>query len=182
MSKKTDAELICSFLQGERDAIGELLERYQRPIYFLCLRMTSDHEDALELVQKTFVQAMEKMGSLQNTAAFKTWIYRIALHLCCNLLRERSVYSRTLSALSPIYPTKTYFADPLEKEEQKNIIQESLQALSEKQRTAVILRIYHNLSYQEIGEVLGCQESTVRSHFHLGLKKLAIKLKDFASE
>jgi RNA polymerase sigma-70 factor (ECF subfamily) len=180
--KKTDEELIHNFLQGEREAIGELLERYQRTIYFLCLRMTSDHEDALELVQKTFVQVMEKVVSLQKTAAFKTWLYRIALNLCYNQLRERNIYTRALNSLTPAYPTKTYFSDPVEQEEQKSIIQDSLESLSDKQRTAVILRIYHDLSYQEIGEVLGCQESTVRSHFHLGLKKLAVKLKNFASE
>lgn len=178
LSTKTDEELISSFLQGEGVGIEELIQRYERPIYFLCLRMVDDHEDALELVQKTFVNAIEHLQTLQKLPAFKPWLYKIAVNLCLNLLRERSNYTRAISALQAANPSP-YIFDPIEQEEQKSIIRESLGTLPEKQRATIILRIYQDLSYPEISEVLGCQESTVRSHFHLGLKKLAVKLKDF---
>ena len=178
LDQKDDA-LIQAFLHGSRDAIGILLQRYQRSLYFLCLRMVEDHEDALELVQKTFINVMEKLGTLQNHAAFKTWVYKICINLCYNLLREKNNYNRALTNLPALYNAKVCWNDYLEKEEQRSIIQNCLQELSEKQRTVVILRVYQGLSYQEISEVLGCQEATVRSHFHLGLKKLAVKLKHF---
>ena len=171
--RKTDEEnLVKEFLRGNRNSIEKLIEIYQRPLYFLCLRIVENHEDAQELVQKTFINAMENLINLQNHAAFKPWIYKIAINLCHNLLRKRNSYTRMLNAL-PKKNDVINFSDPLEKEEEKKIIQNSFQILSEKQKYTIFLRVYHDLSYKEIGEILGCKETTARSHFHLGIKKLA---------
>ncbi|NUM37175.1 MAG: RNA polymerase sigma factor [Candidatus Brocadiae bacterium] len=172
---KTDQQLIQAFLDGNKESIGILVERYQRQLYFLCLRILQDHEDSLELVQKTFIQVMEKLYTLQNHNSFKTWLYRIALNLCHNFLREKQNYNKALSHLS--LESSGSFNDPVIQEEQSLLLKEFLEELTEKQRNAILLRIYHNLSYQEIAEIMDCQEVTVRSHFHLGLKKLAGKLK-----
>lgn len=180
VTSKPDAKLIAEFLQGDRVSVEELVRRYQRPLYFLCMRILSHHEDAVEIVQKTFIAMLEKIDTLQRPNAFKTWLYRIAVNLCHNALREKITYSRVLNGLS--VDRDISCDDPLEQEEQKNMVRYSLQKLSEKQKTTVILRIYHDLSYQEIGEILGCQEVTARTHFHLGLKNLAGKLKDFVDE
>lgn len=175
LSHKTDEKLVAASLQGDSKAIDALVQRYQRPLYFLCLRILSNHEDAMEIVQKTFIAMVEKIATLQKTKAFRTWLYKIAVNLCYNTLREKSTYHRVLNGLS--HSDAVFCGDPLEQEEQNNMVRYSLQTLSEKQKTAVILRVYHNLSYQEIGEILGCQEVTARTHFHLGLKNLAGKLK-----
>ena len=172
---KTDQQLIQTFLDGNKESIGILAERYQRQLYFLCLRILQNHEDALELVQKIFIQVIEKLYTLQNHNSFKTWLYRISLNLCHNFLREKQNYNKALSNL-PI-ETPYSFDDPIIKEERRILLKEFLEELTEKQRNAILLRIYHNLSYQEIAEIMDCKEVTVRSHFHLGLKKLAEKFK-----
>ncbi len=172
---KTDQQLIQIFLEGYNEAIGILVERYQRQLYFLCLRILDDHEDALEVVQKTFIQVIEKLSTLQNHNSFKTWLYRIALNLSYNFLREKQTYNNTLKNLPVDIPY--CLDDPVMNEERRVQLKEFLDELTERQRNAILLRIYHNLSYQEIAEVMGCQEVTARSHFHLGLKKLATKFK-----
>ncbi len=172
---ETDSDLVQLFLEGNRESLGVLVERYQRALYFLCLRIVQNHDDALELVQKTFLQVLEKLHTLQKTDKFKTWIYRIAINLCYNLLREKSLYLRVLSDL-PVC-TESTRDDPLAREEEELLVRNALSQLSPKQRISIILHIYHNLSYQEIGEILGCQEATVRSHFHLGIKKISNQLR-----
>lgn len=174
---KSDEQIIGRFLDGNKEAIGILVERYERQLYFFCLRLVQDHDDALELVQKTFIQVIEKLATLQKHDRFKTWLYRISLHLSHNFLRDKSTYSRVLTAL-PQRNTAS-FQDTLLEEEERNLVRGFLNSLTERQRSVIILRIYHNLSYQEIGEILGCREVTARTHFHLGLKRLADKLKKY---
>ena len=174
---KTDQQLIESFLDNNNEAIGILVERYQRQIYFLCLRIVEDHEDALELVQKTFMQVIQKLSGLQKTNSFKTWLYRISLNLCYNFLREKRTYKHAIMHMPVDIPF--YLDDPLLIEERTVKLKEFLDELTERQRNAILLRIYHNLSYHEIAEIMGCREVTARSHFHLGLKKLAGKFKEY---
>ena len=175
-SDKTDEQLVASFCHGNQESLGILVERHQRHLYFFCLRLLDNRDDALEMVQKTFIQVLEKLNTLRNPNFFKTWLYRIAINLCRNLLQERYSYRRLLTGLPALMAT-CYEEDHLEKEEQRTLVRELLQLLPEKQRVTIILKVYHNMSYQKIAEILGCQEVTARSHFHLGLKSLGAKLK-----
>src|SRR5512144_1557316 len=85
-----DLDLITRTEAGEREAFDELVLKYQRPLYSLLYRMVSNHEDASDVLQKTFVRAFTGLGSFERRASFRTWLYQIAINLAKNVDRDRA--------------------------------------------------------------------------------------------
>lgn len=85
-----DLDILKRTADGEREAFDELVLKYQKPLYSLLYRMVSNHEDAADLLQKTFVKAFTCVGSFEQRSSFKTWLYQIAINLAKNVYRDRS--------------------------------------------------------------------------------------------
>src|SRR3954468_11838605 len=79
-----DLELVDRFLGGERHAFDTLMRRHERPIYFVALRYLRDHDEASDILQRTFLKAFEKLGEFERRSQFRTWLFRIAINLCKN--------------------------------------------------------------------------------------------------
>ncbi|OGW31573.1 MAG: hypothetical protein A2X59_12135 [Nitrospirae bacterium GWC2_42_7] len=171
-----DIGLVERYIAGETDAIEELVMRYQKQIYAFIYRMTKDMEESKDLTQKTFLNAVKGIRDFRKTASFKTWLYQIAVNTSLNHIKrdkreevefEDSVASSQSGALTSILEN--------EKREQ---VRKSLDTLPERQKLAVILRVYESLSCAETARAMGCSEGTVKAHYHSGVKKLKEVLKE----
>ena len=89
-----DLELITRTAAGEREAFNDLVIKYQKPIYSLLYRMVSNHEDAADLLQKTFIKAFTGLAAFEQRSSFKTWLYQIAINLAKNVYRDRSRFEQ----------------------------------------------------------------------------------------
>lgn len=175
----TETQLIESCLQGKRGDFEPLVNMYQRNVLALAINVTGSHDDALDIVQDTFVQAYSNLHRFDTGRNFKSWLLGIAVKRCLDLLRKRK------SILNAFLKHSKDFKEQREHVYLKNkTLQDSelfsplLKQLKKKERVALILKLNEGYSAQEIGAVLGCSESTARVHLFNAknrLKKLLTK-------
>ena len=160
-------------------------------MYTLCLRMTGDREDALDLAQETFLNAWRGLSSFQGNSSFSTWVYRLASNACIDFLRKRKRRQQGEAPLSlddeeaplpqPADPRGTP-EDELERRELRRAVERGLQALPEHHRQVLIMRELSGLSYQEIGAVLNLDLGTVKSRIaraRMALKNILVQEGNF---
>ncbi len=167
----SDFELIDRVLSGNRFSFEELVNRYKKSVYFLTYRMVHDHEDAADLSQETFLKAYQGLRKFKRQSSFHTWLYRITVNLCINHLRKKRSrqYVELEHTHSVEYPE---ILEDLELEELQTMVNDAVNELPEKQRAAVILRIYHGLSHKEISDILGCSVGTVKANYFHAIRNL----------
>ncbi len=167
----SDFELIDRVLTGNSRSFEELVKRYSKTVYYLTYRMVHDHEDAADLSQETFLKAYQGLTKFKRQSSFHTWLYRITVNLCINHLRKK--HNRQYVGLekthSVVHPD---ILQKLEREELQEQVGDAVNELPEKQRAAVILRIYHGLSHKEISNILGCSVGTVKANYFHALRNL----------
>ena len=170
MQMEDDLTLIETYLSGDEGAIEELVMKYQKQIYSFIYRMVDDVEDAKDLTQKTFVNAINGIRDFRRESSFKTWLYRIAMNTSIKHIQKHRPEEIEIDESIESNQPKT-LSIMIEMEE-RGYIKKSLNDLPERQRLSLALRVYERLSCKETAKVMGCSESAVRTHFHLGIKKL----------
>ena len=173
MTREAERQAIEACQRGEREAFDELVVRYQRNIYRLCYRYVNNHEDANDLTQEVFLKAWRAIGRFRGQSAFSTWLYRIGVNACLNFRAARRPLAQELPEALP--DPGMGAAERVESEQQARRVREAVARLPEKQRATLILKIYHELTHQEVAQVLGSTVGTVKANlFHaLGnLRKL----------
>src|SRR5437667_942042 len=90
LEEPSDADLVTRARGGDRPAFEALVRRYQKPLYFLCLRYVRDHDSASDLTQRAFIRALEKMDELREAHIFRSWLFRIGANLALNHLRDHA--------------------------------------------------------------------------------------------
>ncbi|HWR90227.1 MAG TPA: RNA polymerase sigma factor [Dissulfurispiraceae bacterium] len=165
-----DIRLIEDHLSGRDGALDELVVKYQKMIFGLTYRMTHDVEDAKDLTQKTFLQAFRGLGNFRRDASFKTWLYQIAINTCISHVRKKGYDEREVD--DTIAGEQQGALSELIEKEKKEYIKECLSSLPERQRAALVLRVYEGLSCAETASVMGCSEGAVKAHYHHAVKKL----------
>ena len=188
---QTEQELVSRARAGDTAAFEQLMLDSQDRVYTLCLRMTGDREDALDLAQETFFNAWRGLGSFQGNSSFSTWVYRLASNACIDFLRKRKRRQQgesphSLDAEEAPLPEP---ADPrgspeeeLERKELRRAVERGLQALPDHHRQVLVMRELSGMSYQEIGAVLDLDLGTVKSRIaraRLALKKFLIQEGNF---
>lgn len=163
-----DAEFVKRCLRGDPDAFEPLVARYQKVLFNVGLRMVGDYEDARDIAQTSFVKAYEKLRSYDSRYRFFSWIYRIAINECLNLLSRR----RPLQALDPGLPSGDSPEGEAAARELRVRIQGALGQLPPEQRLVLVLRHFREMSYGEISEVLLVPEKTVRSRLYTARQRL----------
>ena len=188
MTKQLDSisseDLMAQAAGGDDYAFEILVQRHQASILNLIYRFVGNRTEAKDLAQEVFVRVWQAARSYKPKAKFSTWIYRIAVNLCLNELksfkRKRLIPLGTEERLDSEYPTPSDVSqspeDLLVAKERSRQISEALQSLPENQRMALILKRYDNLSYNEIGRVMGCSVSAVESLLVRAKKNLQEKL------
>jgi RNA polymerase sigma-70 factor, ECF subfamily len=163
-----DAALVAKTLGGDTAAFGILVERYQKVLYTVAYRMLANPEDARDATQATFVRAFERLSTYSDQYRFFSWIYRIAVNECLNVIRSR----RPQEALTPALAAAGSPFDSAASRERRLQVQAALQELTPDYRAVVVLRHFAGLSYDEIAEALDVPAKTVKSRLHTARQRL----------
>ncbi len=193
---QTDEELVEAIREGRDNASELLIRRYQEKAYAIAWSMCGrDPEEAKDIVQDTFVKVLRNISKFQGKSSFYTWFYRILLNTCLDRRRRQSVWKKIFSPWNPKQekdedsdssleeaPDMSENADPLKMLSGKEFgkeVQKVLDCLSEKQRTAFQLKVFHEMSIPEIAEVMNTAQGTVKSHLFRATRYLQEQLKEW---
>jgi RNA polymerase sigma-70 factor, ECF subfamily len=173
---------------GDRVAFAELVELYKDKIFHLAYRMLNNRHEAEDAVQETFLRVYTNLHRYDETQKFSTWIFRIGTNLCIDRLRKRKNMTYSLDAEMPDGEGNDYYAmlpgheDTPEKQvivsETQQQIRDAIETLPVKYKSVVILRYLHDMSLQEIGDVLDMPVTTVKTRVHRGREFLRKKLEN----
>jgi len=160
-------------LAGDRAAFDVLVERHRRAVYQVCYRFVHHHEDASDLAQEVFVRAWRGLGRFKGDAAFSTWLYRIAVNACLNKVGTRRPPAAPLDLLDHLEDTAAERPGAsLDRAERAEAVRRAIGCLPDKQRATLVLRIYHELSHQQIADILGSSVGAVKANFFHALGNL----------
>lgn len=165
-----DAALVARFRAGDRDAFEGLARKYQRPLFFFLLRQVRDRDEATELAQRTLVRAFQKIDGLREDGSFRAWLFRIAVNLSRNHVRDHARFVR--DSLPDVAAPHRSPTDDLARAEESARLRAAVAKLPEKQRLTLELRVYEDLSFREVADALGSNEGVAKVNFHHAVKKL----------
>jgi len=170
-----DAALVEQCRQGETRAFDELVGKYQKTLFNVALRMTTDYDSAEEVTQQAFVRAYERIASYDPRFKFFSWMYRILVNTALDHLEERTRHDRLNEEVVSDEPGP---AETGEREETESMLQDGLMELTVEQRAVIVLRHFEDLTYGEISAVLDIPEKKVKSRLFTARVQLrAILLK-----
>ena len=171
-SQDSDADitLVERYLGGDLRAFDEIMIRYERQIYRLCYRFTSNPDDARDLAQDVFVKAFEHLGNFRKESSLKTWLYRIATNHCINHVKANA--RQFVEVTDTTAQTHTTVQAVLEDNEQRDSFRNLVKRLPPKQRAILELRIHEQLSYEEIATMSNRSVSTIKASVFFALEKL----------
>jgi RNA polymerase sigma-70 factor (ECF subfamily) len=189
MDKEISSEdLMARIARGDDDAFEILVSRHQASILNLIYRFIGDRAQAKDLAQEVFIRVWQAAKSYQPKAKFTTWIYRIAANLCFNELKSsrrkkrlqflRSDGDREVQTEEDFPDGSPSPEDVLLARERSGQISDALQRLPNKQRMALVMKRYEDLSYNEIAQILDCSVSAVESLIVRAKRTLQEKLKN----
>jgi RNA polymerase sigma-70 factor (ECF subfamily) len=185
----TDEELVARSIDGDIESFNQLVLRWERPIYALAYRVLGREEDARDVAQESFLRAYRALPGFKGQAKFSSWLYRITLNLCRDWIRRRN---RTPELQAPEGVDVIELAteqgpvesieDLVTRKDLSRRVEKAMGALSDDQRTAIVLKEYEGLTFQEISDLLGVPLSTVKTRLYQGLTVLRRELqKDVTS-
>src|SRR4051812_32595599 len=175
--------------EGDMAAYDDLVRRYQERIYATVYHMTSNHEDANDLAQESFIKAYQALKSFKGGSSFYTWIYRIAVNKTINFLKQRK--NRAQMSLNDLDFNAEHDPDLValisDKTPRRDIglselqekLNEAMQKLSPVHRLVVTLHDVQGLSHEEIGKIIDCNIGTVRSRLFYARQQLQAYLSDY---
>ena len=175
--------------RGDLEAYDELVRRYQERIYATIYHMTSNHEDANDLAQESFIKAFQALKSFKGGSSFYTWLYRIAVNKTINFLKQRK--NRIHMSLNDLDFKAEHDPDLMalisDKTPRREVglaeLQEKLNAallkLSEPHRLVVVLHDVQGQSHEEIAKIMDCNIGTVRSRLFYARQQLQALLSDY---
>jgi RNA polymerase sigma-70 factor (ECF subfamily) len=169
-----DEDLVRRYLSGDRGAFAALVERHERRMYNLALRMTGREEDARDATQDAFLTALRKLSSFRGEAAFTTWMHRVTVNACYDLLRKRQREPLLdLGDEDHVRPEPPPTPDPADATSLSVDVQRALLEVPEDFRAVMILHDVHDLPQDEVASILGIPVGTVKSRLHRGRVALA---------
>ena len=179
----TDEQLVALAAGGDTGAFNQLVVRWERPIFALAYRTLGREEDARDVCQEAFLRAFRAIKGFKRQAKFSSWLYRIALNLCRDWIRkERRV---TVLQASDDLESDSRAAHDSRRDSVEEIVtrrdlgravERVMATLSDEQRTTIVLKEYHGLTFQEIADLQQCPLSTVKTRLYQGLSVLRQQL------
>lgn len=158
----TDKELIRKVQKGNKDAWNMIIERYYDEIYRFCLYLTGEESDSYDITQEVFLRFMKYITAYKDKN-LKGYLLMIARNMCCTYFQQRRITTdiETIELVEE--------KNQLKMVEDKLVLWKVLQKVPTEQREIVILRIYEELPFKSIAKLLGCNVSTVKSRYRLGI-------------
>ncbi len=169
-----DEDLVRRYLSGDASAFGTLVERHERKVFNLALRMTGREEDARDATQDAFLTALRKLSSFRGEAAFTTWMHRVTVNACYDLLRKRQrspLLERSIEGEPAPEPPPA--PDPADASALSIDVRRALLEVPEDYRVVMVLHDVQDLPYDEVASIVGIPVGTVKSRLHRGRVALA---------
>ena len=184
VAEKTDAELVALARSGDKDAFGQLIERYQSMAKRIAIGMVVNADSAQDLVQEAFLQAYLCLDRLQDDRSFKNWLYGIVLNVCRSYIRDARTVFFSIEAIAgglhfDAIPFTGVSPDPqkvAEEQELYSLVLEAVNTLSPKNRTATLLFYQEQLSLHQIAAFLGVSVAAVKGRLHKSRVQLRAQL------
>jgi RNA polymerase sigma-70 factor (ECF subfamily) len=189
LQHEEDEALVRRTQNGDSSAFDVLVGRYKERLYATVYHMTSNHEDANDLVQDTFIKAYKSLRSFRGQSSFYTWVYRIAVNRTINFIKRRknrNQYSLDnmessiqtdpdlVELMSHVTPRREVALTELQQK-----LNEALQHLSEPHRAVVAMHDIQGMTHADIARVMKCSEGTVRSRLFYARQQLQGLLSDY---
>lgn len=180
-----ERDLVEAARAGSTEAVSQLVERCQDPLFAFLYRYVGHEADAEDLCQEVFVKALRKLKSFRGESRFQTWLFAIAANAARDWLRRerpRQAFRKEgdESGFARMCAAEGGGAETAVALERKSAVREAIKTLPARERAAVILSTYHDLSYGEIAGVIECSPNAVGSLLCRARKRLAEKLKVWA--
>src|SRR5262245_4691289 len=170
--------LVEACLSNQAGAFDLIVERHRRSIYMLCYRFVGNHEDASDLSQDVFLRAYRGLRSFRGQSSLGTWLYRIGVNVCLNRVSAKNAAIEPIDERQFVDERAETAPDRLLRAERSARVRAAIAQLPRKQRATLILRTYHELSHQEIADVLGSSVGAVKANFFHALGSLKKLLGD----
>jgi len=167
-----DRELVQAFLAGQREAFDVIVERHRRHVYQLCYRFLGNHEDASDLTQDVFVRAFKGLRNFKGDAALGTWLYRVGVNTCLNRVALKQPRLETIEPERHVDDGHPDAHELVARDERAVVVRRAIAKLPPKQRATLVLRIYQEMSHEEIAVVLDSSEGAVKANFFHALGNL----------
>ncbi len=162
--------LLQAARSGDRAAFGRLVERHQQEIYRLCYRYVNDHDDAADVTQEVFLRAYRAIRSFRGESAFSTWLYRIAVNACQTFRASRRPHDELKE--SSVVSAGGEVLDRIERRERIHAVREAVARLPAKQRATLVLKVYQELTHEQVAEILGTSVGTAKANLFHALANL----------
>jgi RNA polymerase sigma-70 factor (ECF subfamily) len=167
LEDQSDEDLLRAFVsEGDQDALETLLRRHEARVYGLAYRTLGNRADALDATQEVFLKVIRKGRLFRRRSAFSTWLYRLTINLCTDMLRRQARRNEVIGGVETEAPAEASVAERLD-------VEAALKSLPEDQRVVLVLRDIYGLTYAEIAETLEVPEGTVKSRIARGREALA---------
>ncbi len=163
MDNMDERELINKFKQGGRSAFRQLVEKYQDPVINISYRFLRNKEEAEEAAQEVFLKVYLSAKTYQHNNKFSTWLFKIAVNLCLNKIRDKRKYNSSQLQEDLPAPTNLQPDKLLEQENLNRAIRKAIDSLPDQQRTVILLNQFEEFSYQEMAGMLDCSLSAIES-------------------
>jgi len=179
MENRMDMELVLQAQNGETAAFDILINRYQQKIMRLVYRYVSDMDTASDLVQEIFFKVFRNLKRFKGESAFSTWIFRIAVNDCID--HTRRVKNRRESSLDAIRESGFDLADTgtgqdiqrhIQSKMERQQVRSALEQMNPKQQMVVVMKVYQDMTFDEISDILGEPLSTIKSRMYKALETL----------
>ena len=167
-----DRSLVTAFLSGRREAFDVIVERHRRNVYQLCYRFMGNHEDASDLAQDVFVRAFKGLRNFKGDASLGTWLYRVGVNACLNRVATKRPTAEPIEAAQHIDARNDDPLDAVLRAERAVVVRAAIQRLPPKQRATLMLRVYQDLTHEEISRILGSSVGAVKANFFHALNNL----------
>ncbi len=181
MSDLSDAELLALFRQEDKRhyAFNLLVRQYQRRLYAFIRRMVTDHDEAADVLQDTFIKAWNGLPGFRGDAQLYSWLYRIAHNEALNHIRRKQrrqfvSSDKAVEQISSTLDSSEHFSGDLIQRK----LQEAIAQLPPKQRAVFHMKYFEELKYEEISAITGTSVGALKSSYHIAVKKIEAYLAD----
>ena len=185
MNKTDDIYYIEAVRKGNVQAFSILVEKYQKLVYTLALKLLKKPEEAEEMAQDTFIKAFQKLDSYEGKSKFSTWLYSITYNACISELRKRRIEFKSLDdrQISDQDEQKMHdYYRETRKEDQEKYVNLALEKLPEDDQVLVTLYYYESQSMDEISMITGLTVSNIKVKIHRARKKMYALLHEMLHE
>lgn len=176
MMEESDLQLVEKVKSGDRKAYSTLVRRHQKALLRMSMRFVKDLDTAEDVVQEAFIKAYERLSTFEARASFKSWLFQIAVNTARNKLRERR--DGTMDIDDVQLGVAAVAETTLVQGSIADLLQKFVDLLPPRQKMALVLRVYEDMSFQEIANIMECPYDTAKANYRHALMKLKTDLEE----